>query len=102
MRLLKALVVTMAVMAALLGCQGKGGDFQRGQFMGYVMDKTEEEVSGKVGKPDAVDSSNPNVVKWVYKNKTFDPDNNNQVDPEITLIFSRDAAGKLKVSQVIF
>jgi hypothetical protein len=94
-----------AVLAAFLfalGCQGKGGDFQRGQFIGYVTDKTEEEVSGKVGKPDVVDTSSANVVKWTYKNKTFDPDNNNQVDPEITLIFVRDTGGKLRVSQVIF
>ena len=92
----------MAAILFTLGCQGKGGDFQRGQFTGYVMDKTEEEVAGKVGKPDSVDNTSANVVKWTYKNKTFDADNNNQVDPEITLIFSRDAGGKLKVSQVIF
>ena len=96
------LVAALVTVLLVLGCQSKGGDFQRGQFMGYVMEKSEEEVTGKVGKPDAVDAANPSVVKWVYKNKTFDPDNNNQVDPEITLIFSRDAGGKLKVSQVLF
>ena len=102
--ILRTLGLSVVVMALLFtfGCQGKGGDFQRGQFMGYVMDKSEEEVSGKVGKPDAVDNTSPNVVKWTYKNKTFDPDNNNQVDPEITLIFSRGPDGKLKVSQVVF
>ena len=96
------LLAALTAVLFLLGCQGKGGDFQRGQFIGYVQDKTEEEVSGKVGKPDSVDASQPNVVKWVYKNKTFDPDNNNQVDPQITLIFQKDASGKLKVTQVIF
>jgi hypothetical protein len=98
-------LLAMLVVATLLltgGCQGKGGDFQRGQFMGYVMDKTEEEVTGKVGKPDVVENTSANVVKWTYKNKTFDPDNNNQVDKETSLIFTRDAAGKLKVSQVVF
>jgi hypothetical protein len=99
---MRSLFAVLAAILLTLGCQGKGGDFQRGQFMGYVMDKTEEEVAGKVGKPSSVDTASPNVVKWVYKNKTFDPDNNNQVDPEITLIFSRDASGKLKVTQVIF
>ncbi|HEU0289866.1 MAG TPA: hypothetical protein VFR39_03860 [Burkholderiales bacterium] len=97
----RVLAITAAVLF-VLGCQGKGGDFQRGQFIGYVTDKTEEEVAGKVGKPDSVDNKNPNVVKWVYKNKTFDADNNNQVDPEITLIFQKDSSGKFKVSQVIF
>ncbi len=96
------LLAALTAVLFLLGCQGKGGDFQRGQFIGYVQDKTEEEVTGKVGKPDSVDAANPNVVKWVYKNKTFDPDNNNQVDPQITLIFQKDASGKLKVTQVIF
>jgi hypothetical protein len=97
-----ALFAATAALLVTLGCHGKGGDFQRGQFIGYVTDKTEEEVTGKVGKPDAVDTTHPNLVKWTYKNKTFDPDNNNQVDPEITLIFARDASGKLKVSQVTF
>ena len=100
----RALVVAAAaaVFLFITGCQGKGGDFQRGQFIGYVQDKTEEEVTGKVGKPDSVEKTSENVVKWIYKNKTFDPDNNNQVDKEITLIFSRDSGGKLKVSQVVF
>lgn len=100
---LQRLLTVLGIAALLLvaGCQGKGGDFQRGQFQGYVMDKTEEEVSGKVGKPDAVENTG-SVVKWTYKNKTFDPDNNNQVDKETSLIFTRDASGKLKVSQVVF
>ncbi len=105
---MNAIVKTLGILTLVaatclaLGCQGKGGDFQRGQFIGYVQDKSEEEVTGKVGKPDSVDATNPNAVKWVYKNKTFDPDNNNQVDPQITLIFQKDASGKLKVSQVTF
>ena len=52
----------------------------RGQFTGYVMDQNEEEVTAKVGKPDVVDNASPNIVKWTYKSKTFDPDNNNQSD----------------------
>lgn len=88
----------------LAGC-GKGGEggHQRGLFSGYVMDKTEEEVIGKVGKPDVVDTSNANTLKWTYKRKTFDPDNQNQIDNETILIFQKDkASGKFKVSQVIF
>jgi hypothetical protein len=70
-------------------------------FSGYVMDKSEEEVTDKVGKPDAVDKSSPDRVKWVYKRKTFDPDNNNKPDTETIVIFKRDAAtGKLKVTEV--
>jgi hypothetical protein len=88
------------VFIALTACSDGGQ--QRGLFTGYVTDKTEEEVAGKVGKPDAVDSSNPNTLKWVYKRKTFDPDNQNQVDNETILIFQRDASGKFKVKQVVF
>jgi len=78
-------------------------DYPRGQFTGYVMDKTEEEVIEKIGKPSAVDKSNPDKTKWVYKDKTFDPDNGNKPDKEAILIFQRDAAtGKLKVGELDF
>ena len=89
-----------AMIAALLACS-EGGQ-QRGLFTGYVTDKTEEEVIEKVGKPDSVDKSNPNTVKWVYKKKTFDPDNQNQVDNETILLFQKDKDGKFKVRQVVF
>lgn len=78
------------------------GGQPRGLFTGYVTDKTEEEVIEKVGKPNSVDNSNPNTPKWIYRRKTFDPDNSNQVDNETILIFQKDAGGKLKVRQVVF
>lgn len=87
--------------AALAGCSGEGGQ-QRGLFVGYVNDTTEEEVVAKVGKPDSIDSSKPNTPRWIYKKKTFDPDHRNQVDNETILIFQKDASGKFKVVQVIF
>ena len=87
---------------ALSGCSSGGGGQQRGLFTGYVMDKTEQEVEAKVGKPDSVDAKNPSTPKWVYKKKTFDPDNLNQVDNETILIFQKDAGGTLKVTQVVF
>ena len=84
----------------LAGCADGGQP--RGLFTGYVTDKTEEEVVAKVGKPDAIDTSKPTTPRWVYKRKTFDPDNLNQVDNETILIFQKDASGKFKVAQVIF
>ncbi len=93
-------IIAAAVLAVFAGCGG--GGHPRGQFTGYVMDKTEDEVTGKVGKPDSVESTSASVVKWTYKNKTFDPDNNNQSDKETILILSRDAAGKLKVTDVTY
>jgi hypothetical protein len=91
-----------AIALATAACSGGGGGQQRGLFVGYVTDKTEEEVTEKVGKPDAVDASNPNTPKWIYKKKTFDPDNQNQVDNETILIFQKDKTGKLRVTQVVF
>jgi hypothetical protein len=84
----------------LAGCADGGQP--RGLFTGYVTDKTEEEVVAKVGKPTSIDNSNPATPKWIYKRKTFDPDNLNQVDNETILIFQKDASGKLKVKQVVF
>jgi hypothetical protein len=86
---------------ALAGCGGQDGGQQRGLFTGAVTDRTEEEVAQKFGKPDAVDSTGA-TIKWTYKRKTFDPDNQNQVDNETILIFQKDASGKFKVKQVVF
>jgi hypothetical protein len=96
------MAASCSIAIALAGCSGSGGGQQRGLFTGYVTDKTEEEVTAKVGKPDSVDASNPNTPKWIYKKKTFDPDNQNQVDNETILIFQKDASGKMKVTQVVF
>ncbi len=87
---------------ALAACSGGSGGQQRSLFTGYVTDKTEEEVTAKVGKPDSVDTGNPNTPKWIYKKKTFDPDNQNRVDDETILIFQKDASRKFKITQVVF
>ena len=94
--------VMCGISIAIAACSGGGGGQQRGLFQGYVLDQTEEDVVAKVGKPDSVDNSKPSTPRWVYKRKTFDPDNQNQVDNETILIFQKDASGKFKVTQVIF
>jgi len=91
-----------SILMAMAGCSGSDGGQPRGLFTGYVTDKSEEEVTAKFGKPDSVDTSTPNTTKWTYKRKTFDPDNQNQVDAETILIFQKEAGGKMKVTQVIF
>ena len=61
------------------------------------------EVLAKVGKPDSIDNSKSNTPRWIYKKKTFDPDNQSLFDDETILIFQKDpASGKFKVTQVIF
>jgi hypothetical protein len=102
---MKALLVaiTCGIVLALTGCSGSFTGTARGLFIGYVTDKTEEEVVAKVGKPDSFDTVNPNTQRWTYKKKTFDPDNQSLVDNETILIFQKDpASGKFKVTQVIF
>ena len=101
-RRLLALAAVAGFVLAGVGCSASEGGHARGLFSGYVTDKTEEEVTAKVGKPESVDRTNPNTPKWIYKKKTFDPDNQNQVDKETILIFQKDASGKFKVTQVIF
>ncbi len=92
---------TCGIVLALAGCSGQVGGTARGLFVGYVTDKTEEEVVAKVGKPVSVDTQ-PNTLRWTYKKKTFDPDNQSLIDEETILIFQKDASGKFKVTQVIF
>ena len=85
----------------LVACSG-GGTYTRGMFSGYVMGMTEEEIAGKIGKPDSVDRSTPDKPRLVYMKKTFDPDNNNKVDEKVTIIMSKDASGKLVAVDLIF
>jgi hypothetical protein len=100
---MKAIMVAAAcgIVLALGGCSGQVSGTARGLFIGYVTDKTEEEVVAKVGKPESVDTK-PLTLRWTYKKKTFDPDNQSLVDEETILIFQKDASGKFKVVQVIF
>ena len=67
------------------------------------MNKSEAEVVSKVGKPAAVDESNPARVTWIYKSATYDLTNQNKRDSKTLVIFARDpASGKLKVTDVQF
>ena len=96
------LAAVCGTVLSLTGCSGSFSGTARGLFVGYVTDKTEEEVVAKVGKPDTVDASKPNTPRWIYKKKTFDPDNQSKFDDETILIFQKDASGKFKVTQVVF
>jgi hypothetical protein len=93
-------VVGFSLMMPLAaGCADSG--HARGMFSGYVMDKSESEVTEKIGKPDSVEASSPDRTKWVYKRKTFDPDNGNKPDAETIVVFWRDpTSGKLKVAEL--
>ena len=100
---MRAILVAAAcgIVLALNACSGQVSGTARGLFIGYVTDRTEEEVIAKVGKPGTVDTK-PNTLRWTYTKKTFDPDNQSLVDQETILIFQKDASGKFKCTQVIF
>ena len=97
-RLLKfAVIVVFLVMA---GCSG--GTHSRGQFTGHVVGSGEDQIMSKLGKPDDVDAKDPNKPRWIYKNRTFDPDNFNKVDEKVMIIMEKNAEGKLVGRDVIF
>ena len=96
------IAATFGIALILNGCSGQVSGTARGLFLGYVTDKTEEEVIAKVGKPETVEPATATTLRWVYKKKTFDPDNQSLVDNETILIFQKDPGGKFKVTQVIF
>jgi hypothetical protein len=95
--LLKRLLQFFAVAAAaivLVGCKA-GSDYPRGQFSGYVINHTEDEIVAQVGKPAEVDNANPDRPIWVYHKKTFDVDNYNKVDDKTLVYMKKNEAGKL-------
>ena len=77
----------------LAGCGAS--DYPRGQFSGYVIGKTEDQIVAQVGKPTSVDNSNPAAPVWTYAKKTFDVDNNNKGDDKVLVFMKKGADGKL-------
>ena len=81
-----ALAAMAAATLSLSACGG--GGYTRGVFQGYVLGKTEAEIVDQVGQPAEVDRSNPDRPLLLYKEKTFDPDNSNRIDP-VTVVYLR-------------
>ncbi len=95
---IRSIAVALAAATVLAAC---GGGYQRGIFQGYVIDSTEEEITSKIGKPDAVDSSDPGAPRWTYNRKTFDPDNQNRTDEKTVIVLKKDPkTGKLVGGEV--
>lgn len=90
-----------ALVAAMLLIAGCGDIFGHDEFDKMVLKRTEEQVTADVGKPEAVDKSNPARVIWTYYSKTYDIENQNKRDSKTLLIFTPgDAKGKLQVSEI--
>lgn len=91
-------IVVIAFTMLLAACSGS---YSRGQFAGFVTDATEAQIVDRVGKPDEIDASNPSKQVWVYRRRTFDPDNMNQVDGRTMVILERDAQGRWVGREVV-
>ena len=90
------LLQIFAVLAAVLVLAGCGNsDYPRGQFSGYAINHTEDEIVAQVGKPHEVDNSSPDRPVWVYNKKTFDVDNLNKVDDRVLVYMKKGPNGKL-------
>jgi uncharacterized membrane protein len=97
----RAALLACVAAAFLAACSG-GGTYTRGLFSGYVMGKTEEEIIGKIGKPDSIDRNTPDKPRIIYFKKTFDPDNDNKLDEKVTIVMQKDASGKIVAVDLIF
>ena len=87
--------------AAVFTLAGCGDLYDRKDFESNVRDKSEEEVRKKVGKPAAVDSSNPERVTWTYNTTTFDSTNKNSRDQKTVVVF-KPIGGKLKAVEITY
>jgi hypothetical protein len=99
-RRIAIMAVTLAAALMISACGGSRG-YSRGIFHGLVIDKTEAEVTDKLGKPESVEQIGSDGVRYVYRRKTFDPDNANIID-ERTFIDFEKKAGKMIVVEVSF
>lgn len=95
----KAVLLFGAVML-IAAC--KPGDMPRGQFQGFAIDKTVEEVKAKFGKPAEEDLKDPNKPVLVYYKRTFDTDNYNTQDPKTRVSFDKNKEGKVVCVSVDF
>lgn len=92
---LNHLLQIFAFMAAAFILAGCKSDYPRGQFSGYVINHSEDEIAAQVGKPDEIDNSNPERPIWVYYKKTFNVDDYNKLDDKTLVYMKKDPSGKL-------
>ena len=89
--------------AAVLLVAGCGQVLSREDLITAVMGKSEQEVTQQLGKPDAVDDSDPEHVSWMYRRRTFDLAHENRVDSKTLVLFEGGSTeGERHVSRVEF
>lgn len=94
--------LAVALLTALVVAACSDGGFQRGVFYGKVIDRTPEEVAKNFGKPESIDSTVPDSPKYVYARKTFNPENQNQIDDKTIVEFARNKEGKVVCTDVSY
>ena len=94
--------VALAAVLAFVAACGQSAGYTRGQFHGMVFEKTQQEIEGKVGKPDQTDASDPAHPRLIYKGKTFDPENQNQTDATTTIILEKKSDGRMIAVEIIY
>ena len=93
----------VAIVALLLVFGGCGQKYSHEDFAAVVKDKSPAEVQAAIGKPDAVDESSADTVKWTYKSKTFTVEGGTKFDPKTVIVFHKaDSAGTPKVAEVLY
>lgn len=95
-----AICVLCLLGAFVTACDG-GRGYSRGVFHGIVIDKTDAEITDKLGKPESVQMLGDDAMRFTYRRKTFDPDNYNQIDERTVIEFEK-KAGKMIVVDVSF
>lgn len=100
--MIKRFFVAAAIgLALLVTACGESRGYSRGIFHGMVIDKSEDEVASKMGKPESIEKIGTDGVRYVYRKKTFDPDNLNQVDDKTFVDFEK-KAGRMVVIDISF
>ena len=97
----KRMLGGILVAIALLVVAGCGDIYGHEELNKLVMNKVDSEVEKSLGKPAAVDNSNPARVVWTYSQLTYDVENQNKRDTKTVLVLAPDTATKkLKVVEV--
>ena len=100
---LKKFSVAASLVVAALFLGGCGDLYERDEFAKSVQGKSDAEVRKAIGKPAAVDASDPARVTWTYNGATFDLAHGNKRDAKTVVVFKPEAAGgKLKAAEVLY
>ena len=98
---LKRMFVGAWLVIAISVAGGCGDIYGHDEFHKLIINKPAAEVEKSLGKPAAVDSSNPARVMWTYNQLTYDIENQNKRDAKTILVLAPDNATKgLKVIEI--